>query len=159
MARLDDASLFHHINAVGIDDRVEPVSDHHSRDPFELVGDAITDDRLRHVIKRTGCLVKEQDLGSARDGRAIKSRWRWPLDKLPPASPTMVNIAIGIRRMSSSRPARRAAPGVVEVQVRGEPDDVVENITRHELRILHDHPDLTTDVARVERGRARGHRR
>ena len=48
-------------------------------------------------------------LGRRTIARAISSRCRWPLERFPPPSPTSVCIPIGIRRMSSSRPASRAA--------------------------------------------------
>ena len=60
---------------------------------------------------------------------------------------------MGIRRMSSSRPASRAACQASSmVKIGREADDVVEDVARHELGMLEDDADLAPDLARVERG-------
>ena len=41
---LDDPAVLEHVDAIGLDDRVEPVGDHDPGDAPELVGQAVADD-------------------------------------------------------------------------------------------------------------------
>ena len=61
-------------------------------------------------------------------------------------------MPMGIERISSSRPARRAAcQASSSVKKGAKSDDVAEDVAGHELGVLQHDADLAADLAQVER--------
>jgi hypothetical protein len=92
---LDDPSLFHDQELVGVKDRGEPVCNDKAGAVPQQTGQRLLDELLRLAVRRRGCFVQDQDPRVLSSARAMASRCRCPLESLAPRSLTAVSYRSG----------------------------------------------------------------
>ena len=137
---LDDLAPLHYVNAVGIHNRTQAMSDHDTCrfKRFEATGDLL----LRHIIQRTGCFVEQQNLRFVDNGTGDHQALSLPTRKRA--------FPLGNHRVHAHRhvfdvviqPAQfRSFPGIVQSQWRGT-NDVAEDVARCQPTVLQHNANL-----------------